>query len=202
MSSSANLLATAVALGSLAGCTDQAIVVDVSATAMTAVTVGPEDNEHAPEDEAGYRWELVSAPDASSTQLPEADALLTFVPDTRGIYLVERWLEYGLSERLTHRFVVNAAGTLPIASAGTDATVAAGTSVSLDGAASHSAEGLALVYRWRLVSRPLGSDAVLVGAEQPLAMLSTDAAGIYSVQLSVFDGELWGSPDSVSVTAR
>jgi hypothetical protein len=33
-------------------------------------------------------------------------------------------------------------------------------------------------------------------------MLPTDVAGVYSVQLSVFDGELWGPPDSVSVTAQ
>jgi hypothetical protein len=192
----------AVALGPLGGCTDEAPTVDVSATATMSIMLGPDRVERLVDEEATYRWELVSAPEASTVVLPAGTAVLSFVPDARGVYLVERWLEYGLSEHLTHRFVIDAAGVPPRALAGTDAVSSVGSAFTLDGSASYSDEGLTLIYRWRLTSRPQGSSTVLAGPETVTSLLTPDVAGKYTAELAVFDGVLWGTPDSMILTAQ
>ncbi len=81
----------------------------------------------------------------------------------------------------------------PLAAAGADRQGPTGTSVLLDGRGSSDPEGQQLTYHWRFVGAPVGSRAVMFGADSFLASFTPDAAGDYFVELTVSDGELTGS---------
>ncbi|MBN2498124.1 MAG: heparinase II/III family protein [Deltaproteobacteria bacterium] len=62
-----------------------------------------------------------------------------------------------------------------------------GQPIALDGSASCDAEGAALRHDWRLVDRPLRSQAELQAADRPVATLVPDRPGAYRVGLRVSD---------------
>lgn len=84
----------------------------------------------------------------------------------------------------------------PTASISGSASATVGTTVILDGSGSRDPEGQALSYRWELVTRPSGSQAVLDDASKVRASLLPDVAGAYVVRLVVNDGRA----DSVAAT--
>jgi beta-glucanase (GH16 family) len=84
----------------------------------------------------------------------------------------------------------------PFASAGVAQTVVQGTSVNLGGSASSDANGDAITYQWRFVSKPVGSSAALSGANTVSPTFVPDVAGDYLLGLVVNDGAL-SSPLSV-----
>src|SRR5512143_1474662 len=112
----------------LAGCADTPEVVGVSAKAGTSVSLGPAQSAGFPDGDVTYRWKLVVRPQTSQALAPEGQASVNFLPDVRGPYVVERWLAYGLSDRLTHEFVIQASGIGPEAAASGSTSVAVGTS--------------------------------------------------------------------------
>jgi hypothetical protein len=183
----------------LAACSvDDDNVIDVSAQALTETEVGPPTRDPIDDDAVDYRWELALRPDSSNLVLPMGGSTIRFVPDKRGVYVLQRWIEYGLSERLTHRFVVMAHGKRPVAKIAVPASATIGTVATLDASASESAEGLSLTYHWRLVKRPSGSNASM-SAQGAMANLMFDAPGEFVIEVAVFDGQLW-SESSASAT--
>ena len=72
----------------------------------------------------------------------------------------------------------------PVADAGADRTVAVGDTVVLDGRASLRAD----TFAWSFVARPAASSALLASADEPLSSFVADAAGSYTVRLTVGDG--------------
>lgn len=177
----------------LVGCTDDVVVMEVDGQATFDVTLEPVQIEPVPEDQTEYRWEVIQAPADSEAPAPVGGAVATFRPDVRGYYVVERWITYGLSDRLTYRFVVHAEGTAPTAVARTSPNTTVGSTVLLDGSESGSLEGRELIYRWRLTERPRDSAAVISDSEAPAAHLTPDVPGDYHTELAVFDGELWSA---------
>ncbi len=177
----------------LVGCAaETAITTEVAGRARMPMVLAPAVDEITPPDATSYRWELLVAPDASvAASLESGEVTTTFVPDVRGAYVVERWSAYGVSEELTHRFVIDALGLAPISIARGTADVTIGAPAMLDGATSRSDEGLPLTYQWRLVERPRGSATMLVDAHAVTSSLTPDVAGGYTVELAVFDGVLW-----------
>jgi len=187
----------------LAGCADTPEVVGVSAQAGERVSLGPAQSEGFPEGDVAYRWELVLRPETSQAIAPEGQAAVTFLPDVRGPYVVERWLAYGLSDRLTHEFVIQASGIAPEAAASGSTSVAVGTSAVVDGGQSHSPEGLPLTYQWRLAERPRDSAAMVSDPHAASTSFVADVAGTYVVELAVFDGDMWSDPHAtLAVTAQ
>jgi thermitase len=94
----------------------------------------------------------------------------------------------------------NAAYARPIANAGPDQhNVSPNTNLTVDGSASRDPQGLSLDYSWTFVSRPLGSRAVLLDADERVARFVPDVDGEYILTLEV-STRFWTSPtDSVSV---
>lgn len=184
-------------------CADAPPVVEFDAQATVPLLLAPAfdiERDH----DTHYRWDLVEVPAGSVALAPSEDApAATFTPDLRGYYLIERWVDSGISSDLSHRIVVHVAGVPPQAIAAlTAGVVHVGQSVAIDGTTSKSPEHLALTYRWRLASRPAGSIALLSGSDGPTVSVTPDVAGSYVVELDVFDGELWSSrPADVSVPA-
>lgn len=178
----------------LVGCTHEPEPVSITATAREPIDLGPANTEGAPEGDATYRWNLVLKPETSEAAAPEGQATATFVPDLRGAYVIERWLEYGVSDRLTHQFVIHALGVAPEAVVHGNSSVPVGAAVALDAGQSRSLEGLPLSYQWRLAERPRGSSATLQNSQAIMTSFVPDVAGGYLVELAVFDGELWSQP--------
>lgn len=175
------------------GCADNVLVMDVAARATFEVDLGATMREPLA-DETEYQWELLEAPESSTAQLPVGGQSIKFIPDLRGVYVIERWINYGLSERLTHRYVVYADGVPPTAVIRSIPDVSVEAQVALDASASASREQRALVYRWRLAGRPASSNAMILDSEAAMTSFTADAPGAYEVELAVFDGELWSAP--------
>lgn len=88
----------------------------------------------------------------------------------------------------------------PVARSGPSQEVLAGTLVQLDGKAS-TASGK-INYQWTLLSKPLGSQAALSGANGAAPTLTPDVAGNYLVTLIVNDGFTSSKEVSLLVTAK
>lgn len=83
--------------------------------------------------------------------------------------------------------------TAPIANAGLVQSIVAGTTATLDGSGSSVGVGNTLTYDWTLISKPVGSAAVLVSQATVRPTLTTDVAGTYTVLLVVRDGKVASS---------
>lgn len=178
----------------LTGCVvDEAPLIDVEADARMPVTIGPVSVEPLTDDQATYRWDLVRAPDGSVAEPPVGAEAAMFTPDIRGTYVVERWLSYGLADRLTYRFVLHVAGIPPSAIAQSPSQIAIGDTTTVDGSGSTSIEGRELQFRWRLAERPRDSTATLTATDAEITTFVPDKAGKYVVELATFDGELWST---------
>jgi RHS repeat-associated protein len=106
----------------------------------------------------------------------------------------------GMLRRLFSASVLLDINRPPLADAGPDQRVALGKLVVLDGSASLDPEGVPLIYTWSLIGRPVGSSAVLAGANSARATFTADRPGDYFAQLIVSDGQLASAPDAVSIT--
>lgn len=75
----------------------------------------------------------------------------------------------------------------PLVGAGPDRRVVAGSTIRLNGSSSQAApEGSSnLEYSWKIVQKPTGSKAVLLGAQSVRPTLTTDLPGTYQVALTV-----------------
>ncbi len=96
----------------------------------------------------------------------------------------------------------------PLAGAGGAPPIQAGTTVRLDGRSSRAMGGGRLRYRWRIVGRPRGSHARLLGAGRSRPRLITDRPGHYRVALTLTEstrgrrGAARASTDVVDVAAQ
>lgn len=88
---------------------------------------------------------------------------------------------------------------VPIADAGPDQTINLGDGVALNGRGSSDPEGKPLIYRWQLVSIPVGSSPSLTGTDTASPALTVDAPGPFTVRLVVNDGAQDSAPDEVVV---
>ena len=89
--------------------------------------------------------------------------------------------------------------TAPVANAGPDQIVTIGTTVVLDGTASRDADGNALVWKWALSSKPIGSAAALSDPTAARPPFIVDMGGEYVAQLIVNDGKLDSRPSTVMI---
>jgi hypothetical protein len=86
----------------------------------------------------------------------------------------------------------------PVASAGENAVVYAGSQVVLDGSLSDDPEGDTLSYKWTGSSPPGTSENVFdIATATPYFI--ANHVGTYTFELSVFDGQFWSEPDTVSI---
>ena len=89
----------------------------------------------------------------------------------------------------------------PSASAGDDQSVLVSDVVVLDGSASFDPDGDDLSFAWQLISKPLGSQASLLGADTVSPSFTADIEGLYLVELVVDDDVLFSQSDTTTITA-
>lgn len=91
--------------------------------------------------------------------------------------------------------------TAPVADAGADQKGKLNSEIILDGSGSSDADGDTLTYSWNLKSMPTGSAAILTDADTAYPTLIPDVGGLYVASLTVNDGNVNSSSDSVTVTS-
>jgi len=87
--------------------------------------------------------------------------------------------------------------TAPTAAAGPDQSVSQWATVSLDGSASSDREGDPLSYNWTIVSSP--GYTPLTGANTATPSFNATLVGTYVLSLTVYDGNAFSPPDTVTV---
>lgn len=157
-----------------------------------------------------YAWSFQAVPSGSALGSSDLDGYDTanpsFVVDAGGVYVVSLTVDNGVAQSTPDTLVVRsatAAPEAPVALAGDDQEVEDCLATELDGTASYDANGDELTYQWSLQSKPDESTATNGNFDDRTAAATTffaDVAGAYIIQLAVFDGSEWSSPDLVNLT--
>ena len=167
------------------------------------------DDDDDDDDDSGYElnyfWSFRSKP-AGSRAVFSNNRFMSpwFTADLPGIYEVVLTIYYddhGSMQDTVTVLATSGNNIPPNANAGQNQHVTTGTTVKLNGSASSDADRDPLTYSWSIESRPVGSSATLSSpsAEQPTFF--TDRDGTYILSLTVNDGVVDSSPDTITVTA-
>ena len=150
-----------------------------------------------------YAWSFESQPLNSQTVLAGADTpLASFTPTIPGTYTVILTVTDDQGVSAIDRVMITVMeDPPPIADAGSDQPQAANNQVvMLDGNGSSDPDGGVLTYVWSFESRPTGSQAVLAGADTPIASFTPTIPGTYTVILTVTDDQGVSAIDRVMIT--
>jgi hypothetical protein len=99
--------------------------------------------------------------------------------------------------------IITTSNVAPIADAGPDqGGKAPGSLITLNGSGSADANGDPLTYSWTLVTKPIGSAAVLVNPTTVSPTFTADLVGSYTAELIVSDGKVSSASDSVTITVN
>lgn len=207
------------ALGSLANCSSSsgsgaanAAPVARAGSAQSVltgsvVTLDGSTSSDANNDTLTYKWALVAVPAGSAATLTLAtSAKPTFTADVSGTYVASLVVNDGKLDSSLVTVAVNAAvlNVAPVADPGLYQSVLTGTVVTLDGSSSSDVNRDYLTYKWTLLVKPPGSQAVLSSITDVKPKFTADVAGTYAATLVVNDGRLNSSmdpPATVSVIA-
>ena len=203
------------AFGSLANCSTTAPNVAPVAQAGagqsvltgSVVTLDGSASSDANNDTLTYKWSLAAVPAGSAAVLSGAtSAKPTFTADVSGTYVVSLQVNDGKVDSAVSTVTVTAAAlnVAPVANAGVNQSVLAGSVVTLDGSYSSDANRDYLTYKWVLLVKPAGSQAVLSSATDARPTFTADVVGTYAITLVVSDGRLTSpvdTPATVTVIA-
>jgi hypothetical protein len=117
------------------------------------------------------------------------------------IPLLVTLLACGGSDSSETSIVVATSNTAPVANAGLDQNVSVGVTVTLDASASTDADGDTLAYNWVLSESPANSTASLQNQTDVSPTFNVDIAGNYTLSLTVNDGSVTSTEDSVVIIA-
>ena len=136
-----------------------------------------------------YAWTL-SRPAGSAAALDSATAAKpSFTPDVPGHYGARLVVSDGAAASTPTTVGVDAADLPPVVVLASAAPAAnAGDTVALDASGSFDPDHDTIGFSWTLLSRPAGSVAALADATTPIAHLTPDVEGAYTVQVTVADG--------------
>jgi len=146
------------------------------------------------------RWTQVAGPQVS---LEGPESLVTgFYPTVEGVLTFQLVVNDGQmdSSPAVVEIVVNGRNQVPVAEAGENLQGLTGQRTCLDGSASHDPDPADVIsYSWSQVDGPMVS---LEGANTAAPCFTPENPGVYTFELSVFDGKLKSVPDRVLVTVE
>jgi len=148
-----------------------------------------------------YTWQLSNVPPGSSATLRNPDSVNpTLLIDQPGNYLIALTVSDETLSSLPDTVLVSTENSPPVANAGANQAIPLGGSIILDGSRSSDVDGDPLTFRWSLLARPAGSQAVLSDATAVSPRFIADYPGTYVAQLIVNDGSVDSAPASVSLS--
>lgn len=156
-----------------------------------------------------YKWSLDTVPDGSSASLADATAAsTTFTGDKAGLYIATLIVKNSSTKSDPDSAVIlvsSPSTSAPIADAGEDMAAQDCKKVTLDGSGSYDPDASGtLSYLWSIQSKPSNSSAKDSTsfsdrtAENPT--FYPDQAGTYILSVTVFDGDSWATPDTMTLT--
>ncbi len=151
-----------------------------------------------------FAWTMISKPAGSAAVLSNAAiANPTFTADKSGVYELSLVVSDGVMTSTADTLTVNVTNNAPVAEAGADISLiyGYGALANLDGSLSSDPESQPLTYSWTITSRPAGSTAALSSSSIVNPTFLPDKAGVYTVSLVVFDGDMYSAADILTITA-
>lgn len=153
-------------------------------------------------DSITYKWTL-ALPTGSTAKL-SADNIPNpnFTPDVPGSYVATLVVNDGKlsSTPSATTIVASIQNSAPVADAGISRNVGLGL-VKLDGTASSDRNDDMLTFKWTLLGKPAGSNAVIGNAWSPMPSFTADVLGNYMVTLVVNDGKTDSAVNAITITA-
>ncbi len=169
------------------------------------VTLNGNGSSDANGDSLTYSWSIVSVAPASTVSALSDPAVVypSFTPDVDGTYVFSLVVSDGeFTSGADSVTVTAAANAVPVANAGADQTAPKGITVQLDGSLSSDANGDTLTYLWGVTSVPGGSSVSgLVNDTSITPSFTPDIVGDYVFNLTVNDGDVSSTQDTVVITA-
>ena len=148
-----------------------------------------------------YKWSFFSVPAGSSALLSDPTAARpTFVADKAGTYTLQLVVNNGQADSEPRTVVISTRNSPPSANPGPNETVLIRSKVQVNGSGSADVDGDALTYHWLLVGAPRGSTAHLSNPEVMDPTFIPDMEGVYTVQLTVNDGQSESVPSTVIIS--
>jgi len=178
---------------------------DISAKIGDSVVLDGSGSFDPDEDSMTFAWTLLQKPAGSNTTLTNSDLVApSFVADMTGSYTLELIVSDDelSSDPDTVVVTVSADNTDPFANAGTDQSAHVGGNIILDGSQSGDVDGDSLTYSWQLTQKPDESTSTLTNPDTFNPNFTTDKVGQYTAELTVNDGVIDGTPDSVVITTE
>lgn len=179
--------------------------VDQNVATGATVTLNGSASSDTDGDALTYDWFFVEAPVGSSAALSSTSVVNpTFTADVDGTYELSLVVNDGTVDSTEDTVIITAAtaNSAPVANAGTNQNVATGSTVTLNGSASSDADGDLLTYSWSFTSVPTGSSATLSSTTAASPTFTADVDGSYVVSLTVNDGTVNSTADTVTVVAE
>jgi hypothetical protein len=175
---------------------------DMEVITGSIVTLNGTKSSDPEKDQLFYSWSFVSTPVGSSLIL--SDSTLSkpaFQPDKEGEYVFQLRVSDGINKSDFDEIKITAINNLPpVALAGADQTTTEHLTISLDGGESYDPEGKPVYYQWSFISKPAGSNALLLNVNSARPSFQPDTEGSYAIKLRISDGTFI-SDDLVQITA-
>lgn len=152
-------------------------------------------------DAVTYLWSITTKPATSAASLSDLYSVSpTFVADVYGDYTAKLVVSDPWVSSAPDTVLVSFNNIKPVAKAGGNQSVVVGDLVYMTGKGG-DANGDPITYSWSMVSRPIGSSAVLADANTRQPSFTADKAGTYVVSLIVNDGTIDSVPSNASIEA-
>jgi hypothetical protein len=149
-----------------------------------------------------YQWSFVSKPAGSNAALTgPTTSKPSSTADVLGDYSIQLVTDSLGTASSPSTVQVSFNDVAPIANAGSNQSAVVGATVTLNGSKSTDTDGVALTYKWSLVSAPSGSKAAILNPTTQMASFVPDLPGTFVVQLIVNDGFLNSLPATAEIVA-
>jgi hypothetical protein len=147
-----------------------------------------------------YEWTMDARPPGSQAMLDDPTSVHpSFFADVAGQYRLSLTVGDGLKTSAVASVNVIAKNDSPTAMVGSGGKLHAGTTFQLDGSMSFDPNGDTLTYQWAVTQRPPGSVAVPASPSSALTQFVPDVRGLYTITLTVNDGNSASSAAPVSL---
>jgi lysophospholipase L1-like esterase len=151
-----------------------------------------------------YKWSIISIPVGSLSEIEYDTSITTNItPDLAGYYTIGLIVNDGNYNSIENRKIIHVVGSnsVPLADAGLNDTIALSHLFYFNGSNSTDPDGDSLLFSWKIISQPVGSDIILYNANSKTPKYLAYTEGKYVFGLTVNDSIDDSSEDTVIIEA-